>query len=370
MDSEKTGRFISESRKKCNMTQKELAEKLHITDKAVSKWERGITIPDPSTLLILSKIFDVNINEILLGRRITKKDSKSEIGEKITLNILNDVQNKSKKIKKLKIFIIIFVLLFINIFLIYYFANSYNSIKVFTITGESENFKTSDGILVVTKGKIYFHLGSIINDKNINIRNYELYQIDNNEKQTIYYSDGIDVLLRDYYGYEAYFDIDNLNQVMNNLYLRIYSDDSYEDLLLNFQKDFSNDNFIFKKYAKRSYKIKNNITQDYELTNEEKEFIDKLSCDDEGVCSLDIQDNSHHIFFTYIKYNGLLNILDEFEQKNIEWSYYMKEKLLYYDYYENGKEIEKATIYLDNVDDENYQYYEQLKDNYLTKYLK
>jgi len=67
MDIVKSGLFIAELRKKKMMTQKELAELLHVTDKAVSKWERGIASPDVQLLPKMSQIFNVSINEILRG---------------------------------------------------------------------------------------------------------------------------------------------------------------------------------------------------------------------------------------------------------------------------------------------------------------
>lgn len=67
MDAEKTGKFIAEKRKSINMTQNELAEKLHITDKAVSKWERGLSFPDISILIPLAEILNVNLYDLLKG---------------------------------------------------------------------------------------------------------------------------------------------------------------------------------------------------------------------------------------------------------------------------------------------------------------
>lgn len=69
MNENKIGQFIAECRKEKNMTQKELAEQLHITDKAVSKWERGLSCPDISLLTPLSKILDVTTGELLNGER-------------------------------------------------------------------------------------------------------------------------------------------------------------------------------------------------------------------------------------------------------------------------------------------------------------
>ena len=76
MDQEKVGNFIKEIRIKNNLTQKELAEKLGVTFQAVSKWENGKNIPDISLLKEISRLFDVNIDEILDGKTKTKIDNK------------------------------------------------------------------------------------------------------------------------------------------------------------------------------------------------------------------------------------------------------------------------------------------------------
>ena len=64
MDKEKIGLFIKELRKEKNQTQRELAEKLHVTDKAVSKWERGLSIPDTAILPDLARELDISIHEL------------------------------------------------------------------------------------------------------------------------------------------------------------------------------------------------------------------------------------------------------------------------------------------------------------------
>ena len=67
MDAGKTGKFIAKRRKDLNMTQNELAEKLHITDKAVSKWERGLSFPDISVLIPLAEILNISLYDLLNG---------------------------------------------------------------------------------------------------------------------------------------------------------------------------------------------------------------------------------------------------------------------------------------------------------------
>ena len=67
MDAGKTGKFIAKKRKTMNMTQNELAEKLYITDKAVSKWERGLSFPDISILIPLAEILNISLYDLLKG---------------------------------------------------------------------------------------------------------------------------------------------------------------------------------------------------------------------------------------------------------------------------------------------------------------
>ena len=67
MDAQKTGKIISIKRKSMNMTQGGLAKKLHITDKAVSKWERGLSFPDISLLIPLSEILNISLYDLLKG---------------------------------------------------------------------------------------------------------------------------------------------------------------------------------------------------------------------------------------------------------------------------------------------------------------
>ena len=70
IDNEKFGAFLIQLRKENGMTQKELAERLYVSDKAVSKWERGLSLPDIALLQPLAEIYDISVTEILSGQRI------------------------------------------------------------------------------------------------------------------------------------------------------------------------------------------------------------------------------------------------------------------------------------------------------------
>ena len=83
MDQIKIGRFISECRKKQNLTQMQLAEKLNITDRAVSKWETGRSMPDSSIMLELCDILEISVNELLSGERISEEDYKKELENRL-----------------------------------------------------------------------------------------------------------------------------------------------------------------------------------------------------------------------------------------------------------------------------------------------
>ena len=95
MDQIKIGKFIAECRKKNNLTQMQLAEKLNITDRAISKWENGKAMPDSSIMLDLCNELKISVNELLSGEMIEMKDY-NQIAEKNLLEMAKkeEVQNK------------------------------------------------------------------------------------------------------------------------------------------------------------------------------------------------------------------------------------------------------------------------------------
>ncbi|MCQ2412202.1 MAG: helix-turn-helix domain-containing protein [Sphaerochaetaceae bacterium] len=74
MDSLKTGKLICESRKRHGLSQKELAERVFVSDKAVSKWERGLSFPDISKLIPLSEVLEISLYDILTGGEVNGQD--------------------------------------------------------------------------------------------------------------------------------------------------------------------------------------------------------------------------------------------------------------------------------------------------------
>ena len=104
MDQIKIGKFIAERRKSVELTQAQLAEKLNITDKAVSKWERGIAMPDSSIMLQLCDILKISVNDLLSGEKITMENYNKEL-EKNLLEMTKKKEQADKRLLRLEIFI-------------------------------------------------------------------------------------------------------------------------------------------------------------------------------------------------------------------------------------------------------------------------
>ncbi len=109
MDLEKIGKFIAEKRKGLGLTQAELAEKLSISEKTVSKWECGRGFIDASLILALCDILEISANELLSGENIEDKKYK-ENAEQNIVNLAGDIRKKNKFLFIAEIFLIVFSL--------------------------------------------------------------------------------------------------------------------------------------------------------------------------------------------------------------------------------------------------------------------
>lgn len=103
MDQFQIGKFIAEKRKEQGLTQLQLAEKLSITDRAVSKWERGKSLPDASVMLDLCSILNITANDLLSGEVLSMKD----YNEKAEKNLVEMVRQKEEADKRLLSFEIV-----------------------------------------------------------------------------------------------------------------------------------------------------------------------------------------------------------------------------------------------------------------------
>ena len=121
MDQIKIGKFIQEKRKEKGLTQSDLAEKLNITDRAISKWENGICLPDAGTMPLLCEILGISINDLFSGEKVDMKNNEKKLEENL-LEMTKLKENKDKELLTMEIVIgvlsslILFVLIFVASF--------------------------------------------------------------------------------------------------------------------------------------------------------------------------------------------------------------------------------------------------------------
>lgn len=112
MDNEKFGQFIAQLRKEKHLTQKALAKQLFISDKAVSKWERGLSIPGVSMLIPMAEILGVTVTELLRGERLEAESSlnRDEIEKLVTCSMDMSLKAEEKQRRKRRWWLGIYIL--------------------------------------------------------------------------------------------------------------------------------------------------------------------------------------------------------------------------------------------------------------------
>lgn len=133
MNQVKIGKFIAECRKKKNLTQMQLAEKLSITDRAISKWENGKGMPDSSIMLELCEILEISVNELLSGELIEMREYNKKT-EELLLKMIQEKENRDKELLNLEIFIGLLVsIIFITCVFVASFVNMQDWLRIVLI---------------------------------------------------------------------------------------------------------------------------------------------------------------------------------------------------------------------------------------------
>ena len=147
MNNKKVGKFIAQARRKKKLTQAQLGEMLGLSDKAISKWERGINGPDVSVLQSLSDALGVSIAEILLGQDIKTTITNEEVNN-YTLSGIGFYKKIFRRRYTRIIGILIGIIIFITIgFSCLYMLTNYNKVQVYGLKSASDEI-TFDGLLV------------------------------------------------------------------------------------------------------------------------------------------------------------------------------------------------------------------------------
>lgn len=241
----RTGEFLAKLRNEKGYTQQKLADKIHVSNKAISNWENGRSNPDLDMMKELAKIFDVTVDELYAGKRVDEKDVIFK-----------------RKFKKL--FIRAFITMFIINFLLLlvYFLLTVNSVKFYVLDLDDDLINTTGGYYIVNKNKSILHLDKLELDSNIDTNTYiEMY-----EKS----STGNIIL---YSGFNTVITLENV--LINNIdeiYLKVIFSNNGETnekiYKINFQSKY-----VDHKFVNFSKTISLNYINDPKNNNE---LIDKL----------------------------------------------------------------------------------------------
>ena len=238
-------------RKKRDITQKELADLIGVSDRTISKWENGSTVPDLETIKKLCNELEISPDSIVKSEKNYKdrlQDFKRMVGKFINYILKN-------------IFLISFIVVFI--LLLAYFINNYNTIRIYNLTYESKNITFKDGYFFKTK------VLNIITINNIKLEkiNYEptstkieLYTYLNGDKHVIYESNSLNnIYIEESKSYSDLLTKDVIENIKNNLYIKVYTTDidnnnySYESKLILKQK-LNNNKLCYNEYIKEQNK--------------------------------------------------------------------------------------------------------------------
>ncbi len=155
MDQEKIGNFIADLRKEKGLTQKELAHKLNVTDKAISKWETGRCMPDYSLMEPLCKILGISLNELLQGEKI-KPDLLVSVTDKNIKMTIKKIINLKNLVRSLISGLILIGVVFISIFTFNKLNPPGDILNTATHITFSKNHSDTDTINAIHTYELYF----------------------------------------------------------------------------------------------------------------------------------------------------------------------------------------------------------------------
>lgn len=254
---ESFAKYIYELRLKRNLTQKMLADKIKVSDRTISKWENGLTVPDLHNIRVICKELGVSADSVVLEKS-TFKDHFHNFLDLLKV-LWKHLFNNIFKV----IFFIIFILLLV------YFINNYNTINIYTLTYESDDITIGNGYFIKSKARNILMIDNIkfISEyENISSLDLELYTLVNGDKTVIYHSNSLDdILLEELDGYPDILQKDVIRAMKKSLYLDIVVYDENNNAKtyncsITLKKSFSNN-----KLAYKSYQVNTDYNNDYKM---------------------------------------------------------------------------------------------------------
>lgn len=326
-------------RQERKLTQKEIGDIIGVSDRTISKWENGTTVPDLCQIRNICKKLEISPSLLIKSEK----------------KLSDDITNLRRKIGKIlnyilhNIFLITFILVFMLLLL--YFINNYNLIKIYDLKYNSENISFENGYLFKTKVTNIL----IINDIKINKIKYnpidtkvKLYTLVNGDKKIIYTSENLNnIYIEENKSGADLLSKDVIESIKQNLYLLIETKDennneyNYE-CQITFKEKYKNNKLSYKSYIKNNSVNTlgfpfDNLTDSQKINNKSTKVMSKNNNNANKLASLGYEyDKENDIYFkvgenTKIEYQvniGKLTI-KKFERKSLKnISYYSSSKLI------------------------------------------
>lgn len=326
-------------RQERKLTQKEIGDIIGVSDRTISKWENGTTVPDLCQIRNICKKLEISPS-LLIKSEKKLSDNITNLRRKIG-KILNYILHN--------IFLITFILVFILLLL--YFINNYNSIKIYDLKYNSENISFENGYLFKTKVTNIL----IINDIKINKIKYnpidtkvKLYTLVNGDKKIIYTSENLNnIYIEENKSGADLLSKDVIESIKQNLYLLIETKDennneyNYE-CQITFKEKYNNNKLLYKSYIKNNYVDTlgfpfDNLTDSPKINNKSTKVMSKNNNNANKLTSLGYEyDKENDVYFkvdenTKIEYQvKTKNLVVERKKKSNSKNmiYYANKKLL------------------------------------------
>lgn len=326
-------------RQERKLTQKEIGDIIGVSDRTISKWENGTTVPDLCQIRNICKKLEISPS-LLIKSEKKLRDNITNLRRKIG-KILNYILHN--------IFLITFILVFILLLL--YFINNYNSIKIYDLKYNSENISFENGYLFKTKVTNIL----IINDIKINKIKYnpidtkvKIYTLVNGDKKIIYTSENLNnIYIEENKSGADLLSKDVIESIKQNLYLLIETKDennneyNYE-CQITFKEKYNNNKLLYKSYIKNNSVDTlgfpfDNLTDSPKINNKSTKVMSKNNNNANKLASLGYEyDRENDVYFKVDENNKIeyqVNIgkltIKKFERKSLKnISYYSSSKLI------------------------------------------
>ena len=263
--STKFANTIYSIRRDRNLTQKDLADLIGVSDRTISKWENGTTVPDLCQIRNICKKLEISPSLLIKSEKKFKDDMsfiKMKLGKVLNYLIHN-------------IFLIGFIIAFI--LLLIYFINNFNSVKIYDLKYDSDKVSFENGYFLKTKVTNIL----VINDIRINKIKYEpteinleLYTYVNGDKKILYKADNLNsIFIEENKSNTDLLSKDTIENIKRNLYLTIETRDEQNKVYkyeckLTFKEKFNNNKLTYKTYVKDSnYETRTLSTDNLSLFN-------------------------------------------------------------------------------------------------------